>query len=276
MEEERTPQIRIIVKKKKGHGGHHGGAWKVAYADFVTAMMALFIVLWIVGQNATIKHSIAAYFTDPGAFSETTRRGGIDTGPSTAAAPVPKPQISFEGNVEAEMEKLKVESKKIADAISSVPAFEKFKDKIQISVTEEGMRIELIENSQGLFFDVGSAQVKAETVKLLKLIAGEIGKLQNPVVIEGYTDSRPFVTPGYTNWELSTDRANAARKLLEENGLARNQVTQVRGYADRVLKHPDKPLDFANRRVNILVPIIRPKGAEPVSGPASPGEGKNK
>lgn len=261
--------IRMVVKKK-GHGGHHGGAWKVAYADFVTAMMALFIVLWIVGQNNNIKQAIAAYFKDPTIF---IGGSGIHTGTSTAP---PKPVLFPKEDMKApdqafkafqdeiskiknEMEKLKAESKKIENIVASTPGFEKFKDKIQLSVTEEGLKIELIENAQGLFFDVGSAKVKPETVKLLKMLAQEITRLSNQVIIEGHTDALPYITPGYSNWELSADRANAARKILEENGIEKEQIMGVRGYADRQLKHPDKPMDFANRRVNIIVAIPKPK-----------------
>jgi chemotaxis protein MotB len=244
MDDHQTP-VRIIVKKKKGHGGHHGGAWKVAYADFVTAMMALFIVLWIVGQSSSTKQAISMYFKDPGVF-ESGQGGGILQG-SSGSAPSPT------SNAVIEMEKLKAEAKKIEDAIASTPEFDKFKDKIQITVAKEGLRIDLVENSTGLFFDVGSAQIKPETVKLLKLVALEISRLKNNIMIEGYTDSRPYVGKDYSNWELSADRANTARRILEENGVRQDQVLQVRGFADRNLKHPDQPMEAANRRVSILV-----------------------
>lgn len=255
-DDHQTP-VRIIVKKKRGHAGHHGGAWKVAYADFVTAMMALFIVLWIVGQSAAVKQAVAAYFKDPGVF-ESGRGGGLLQGSSGAA---PAPTV----NVASEIEKLKVEAKKLEEAIAANPDFNKFKDMIQITVTKEGMRIELLENSTGLFFDVGSAKVKPETVQLLKLIAKEAGQLKNNIVIEGYTDARPYVNPNYSNWELSTDRANTARKILEENGVGKNQIVQVRGFADRNLKHPDKPLDYTNRRVSILVASTPQQAGEAVT-----------
>ncbi len=120
------------------------------------------------------------------------------------------------------------------------------------------MKIELIENKEGLFFDVGSAKIKPETVRLLNLIAKEISTLPNKVIIEGHTDALPYITPGYSNWELSSDRANAARKVLEESGLQKDRIIGIRGYADRFLKHPDKPSDFANRRVAIIVTIPKP------------------
>ena len=258
MDDHQTP-VRIIVKKKKGHGGHHGGAWKVAYADFVTAMMALFIVLWIVGQSSSAKQAISMYFTDPGVF-ESGKGGGILQG-SSGSAPSPT------SNAVIEMEKLKAEAKKIEEVIAATPEFDKFKDKIQITVAKEGLRIELVENSTGLFFDVGSAQMKPETVKLLKLVAQEIGRLNNNIMIEGYTDARPYVGKDYSNWELSADRANTARRVLEGNGVRQDQVLQVRGFADRNLKHPDLPMDAANRRVSILVAATPEKIAQDITPP---------
>lgn len=263
MKDDQKEPIRIIVKKKGGHGGHHGGAWKVAYADFVTAMMALFIVLWIVGQNNAVKQAVAAYFKDPGVFSSGTSSGGIHQGSSV---PSPKPEPAGTSVVQNEIEKLKESGKRIEEMIASNKAFEKFKDKIQVTVTNDGMRIDLMEDSQGKFFDVGSAKVKGETVELFKQIAKEIGRMKNAVVVEGHTDSRPYVSPGYSNWELSADRANATRKLLEQNGVQTDQIQEVRGYADRKLKTPDKPYDFSNRRVSILVAV--PPGKEGQAGPA--------
>ena len=252
MDEDHNTPVRIIVKKKRGHSGAHGGAWKVAYADFVTAMMALFIVLWIVGQSHAVKQAISAYFKDPGVFTS-GRSGGVlpDAAKTTALPPPPVPQPA--DTAAAEMEKLKAEAGKIEKEISQTPEFKKFVDKIHLTVTEEGLRIDLVEASEGLFFDIGKAKIKPETVKLLKIIATHLGTLQNNVVVEGYTDARPYVSSGYTNWDLSTDRANSARKVLEESGLRKNQIVQVRGFADRRLRVPDKPLDFSNRRVSILV-----------------------
>jgi len=168
MDDHQTP-VRIIVKKKRGHGGHHGGAWKVAYADFVTAMMAVCIVLWIGGQSEAVRQAVSAYFKDPGVF-ESGRGGSVLQG-STGSAPNPTTDVS------SEIEKLKAEAKKLETEIRSNPEFEKFIDKIEITVTREGLRIELLENSTGLFFDVGSAKLKPETVKLLRLVAIEVGHL---------------------------------------------------------------------------------------------------
>ena len=254
-----TEPIRIIVKKKK-HSGHHGGAWKVAYADFVTAMMALFIVLWIVGQSNAIKKAISMYFTNPSVFSGGTGVLHESSRTSSKIELTPEQVIKQKNGTESEIKKLFNEGKKIERLIGSNPVFAKFRDKVLISVTKEGLKIELIEDSKGLFFDIGSAKVKPETVKLLKLIAVEIGRLPNNVIIEGHADARPYVSKVYSNWELSVDRANAARNYLEENGLRKKQIIEIRGYADRKLKLPDKPLDHINRRVNIIVTL--PKQAK--------------
>jgi chemotaxis protein MotB len=264
MDEEHKSPVRIVVKKKRGHGGHHGGAWKVAYADFVTAMMALFIVLWIVGQSNAVKQAIAAYFKDPTVFTQGSGGAGILPDGAPKQQPVPATASS------SEIEKLKVGGKKIEDAISATPAFSKFKDKVQVTVTKDGLRVELVENATGLFFDVGSAQVKAETIQLLTMMAAEIGKLPNKVIIEGYTDARPYTGAGYSNWELSTERANTARKFLEEKGLKKDQILEVRGFADRNLKHPDKPMDASNRRVSILVATSQSQPSQDLSNSAVP------
>lgn len=269
---------RIIIKKVKNRGGHethHGGAWKVAYADFVTAMMALFIVLWIVANNVTIRSSVADYFRDPGAMHKTssgvlsgtnTMRPFSDSAPLQAPSPPNRTQPSGEtaGSPQpSEVEKLREEGEKLIKTIAGIPDLAKFKDQIQITITKEGLRIELIEQSEGLFFDIGSARLKPDAVQLLKLIASRIGTFPNDVVVEGHTDSRPYVRSGYNNWDLSTDRANSARRVLEDGGMREGQIASVNGYADRRLKNVAKPLDFSNRRVTILVAFVTSVQAEP-------------
>ncbi|MCU0592542.1 MAG: OmpA family protein [Desulfobacterales bacterium] len=272
------------VKKKGGHEAHHGGAWKVAYADFVTAMMALFIVLWIVANNVTIRASVADYFRDPGAMHKTS--SGVLSGnqtmrPFSESPPLQAPSNPHRtppsdekagGPQQAEVEKLREEGEKLIKAVAAIPDLAKFKDQIQITLTKEGLRIELIEQSEGLFFDIGSARLKPDAAQLLKLIASRIGHFPNDVAIEGHTDSRPYVRSGYNNWDLSSDRANAARRVLEENGIREKQITGVNGYADRRLKNPAKPLDFSNRRVTILVAysVTGATGSQSVAPAAGP------
>ena len=158
------------------------------------------------------------------------------------------------------MERLRAEAARIEKTIASMPDIAKFKGKIQVMVTEEGLRIDLVEISEGLFFDIGKARLKPETVRLLGLIASHLAGLKNDVVIEGYTDARPYASSGYSNWDLSTDRANSARKALEEKGIGTNRIREVRGFADRKLRFPDRPFDYANRRVSILVTPIPQAG----------------
>jgi chemotaxis protein MotB len=266
MDEEHNTPVIIVVKKKKGHGGHHGGAWKVAYADFVTAMMALFIVLWIVGQSKEVKQSISGYFKDPGVFTSGSSGGILPD--AQKPMPLPPPPIEIEVDKRAvEMEKLKTEAGKISDTIANTPDFSKFKDMIKVTITEEGLRIDLVEESEGIFFDIGKANMKPETVKLLKAIAGaNLSSLNNSVIVEGYTDARPYISEGYSNWNLSADRANSARKVLEEGGLRKDQILEVRGFADRKLRMPDKPFDVSNRRVSILLPLSQPAVKTPKPG----------
>ncbi|MGE5257410.1 MAG: flagellar motor protein MotB [Hyphomicrobiales bacterium] len=273
---------KFIIKKirKRTHEAHHGGAWKVAYADFVTAMMALFIVLWIIAHNQNIRSSVAQYFRDPGAVHKTAAGvlNGIDglkpfTDPKPAVPTVQPKQV--EQPQASEVERLREEGDKLIKTIAGIPDLARFKDQIQITITKEGLRIELIEQSEGLFFDIGSARLKQDAVQLLKLIASRIGAFPNDVAIEGHTDSRPYARTGYNNWDLSTDRANSARRVLEEGGIREKQITSVNGYADRRLKNPSKPLDFSNRRVTILVAFspsaqTESKAVAPAAAPVIP------
>ncbi len=279
-------KVTIIkkVNKRGGHGGHHGGAWKVAYADFVTAMMALFIVLWIVANNVTVRASVADYFRDPGAMHKTSTgvmNGANSMKPFSDAQPTqpvvppdrpPQPTGTASPPQQAEVEKLRQEGEKLKQMIAAIPDLSKYKDQIEIKLTKDGLRIELIEQAEGLFFDIGSARLKPDAMQLLKLIATRIGTFPNDVVIEGHTDSRPYTRAGYNNWDLSTDRANSARRVIEESGIRERQITSVNGYADRRLKNPDKPLDYSNRRVTILVAFSaaltrEPKNIAPAATP---------
>jgi chemotaxis protein MotB len=263
MDEDHNTPVIFVVKKKNGHGGHHGGAWKVAYADFVTAMMALFIVLWIVGQSKEVKQSISGYFKDPGVFTSGSTGGILPDAQKPMS--LPPPPIVIEVDMRAsEIKELRTEADKISETIAQTPEFSRFKDKIQVTVTDEGLRIDLVEESEGLFFDIGKANIKSETVKLLQVIAkAHLSPLRNNVIIEGYTDARPYANEGYSNWDLSTERANSARKVLEEGGLRKDQILEVRGFADRKLRMPDKPFDYSNRRVSILLPLINSAGEKP-------------
>lgn len=231
----------VIVKKKGDHGGHHGGAWKVAYADFVTAMMALFIVLWLLNTSKPVREAIAGYFRDPAGTAG--KLGTSNEGPGEKVVQTAVPTD--------DMGKLKDQ---IERAMRQLPNFDKLKNQIEIKVTPEGLRIELLESATGTFFDLGNPDPNANGKELLTLLAGELGKLPNKISIEGHTDSTPFHRKGiYSNWELSTDRANAARRLMQESGLGEKQVAQVRGFADELLRTPEKPYDPSNRRISLIV-----------------------
>jgi chemotaxis protein MotB len=238
-----------IVKKKTGHGGHHGGAWKVAYADFVTAMMALFIVLWIVGQSKQVKQYVANYFKDPGAFFESTKGGGMFQGANL----VGKEQIVDE-YLKRDQEKLKEATESILKNLGKDASISKLIDQIKIDTVEEGMRIELLEATKAYFFDVGTATLNPEATKVLSIIANEVGKLPNKVIVEGHTDSRPYSREdGYTNFELSAERANSARRILAVHGVREHQIDEVRGYADTRLRNVKDPYDVTNRRISIII-----------------------
>ena len=228
----------IIVKKKIIAHGHHGGAWKVAYADFVTAMMALFIVLWLMNTNQEVQKAVAGYFRDPSGT-------GAAKGSSSAGS----------GNgMEIGREDLKKLKEKLEAAMREVPALSALKDQVEMTVTGEGLRVELLEGEHGTFFESGIAQPTRAGTEMLVMLAAEIGKLPNRIFIEGHTDSRPYANRvAYSNWELSTDRANAARRLMEEKGVRLAQVAEVRGYADQHLRKPAEPENPSNRRISIVV-----------------------
>ncbi len=235
----------IIIKKKGGHGGHHGGAWKVAYADFVTAMMALFIVLWLMNSSKPVQEAVGGYFRDPNGVAQ---KKGTALGGAGETAPVVKKE---------DMAKLKQD---LLKAMEQLADFNKLKKQIEMTVTPEGLKIELMEDPNGTFFENGKAQPTAIMQNLLKVLSVEVGKLPNPVSIEGHTDSKPFSdSQTYGNWELSTDRANAARRLMENSGLRPKQVVQVRGYADQDLRKPLQPEDASNRRVTLIIQYLKPE-----------------
>ena len=229
----------IVIKKKGGHGGHHGGAWKVAYADFVTAMMSLFIVLWLMGSSEKVKRAVAGYFNDP-------KGTGSQLGTTMTGTGATVSQLDTK-----DLEKLK---EKLDEEIKARKELEKLSKQIEIKVTPEGLRIELIEDKNGTFYELGSAKLSQNGQTLLSLLASELKTLPNLLLIEGHTDSTPYSDQnGYSNWELSADRANSARKILQQDGVRSNQVTQVRGYADQMLRIKDNPTDPSNRRISILV-----------------------
>ena len=249
-------QAPIIKKIKKVAGGHHGGAWKVAYADLVTAMMALFIVLWILAQSDEVTKSVAGYFRDPVGFTDGGQASVIEgenqETPSVIETPIP--QQRGRGSGGEAVQQWRVRASRIQVALSKVPSFSAYKDQIELAITPEGLRISLIESEETPLFRVGSTDLNQEAREFLHAIGAEISELDNHVILEGHTDSRPFgAGSGMTNWELSSGRAHSARVILEKAGINPDRVFEVRGYADRQLYNPLDPEDSRNRRVSITL-----------------------
>jgi len=242
----------IIVKKKSGHGGHHGGAWKVAFADFITALMALFLVLWLVGQSQKVKEAVAGHFRNPPGILDGSRSGLLpgNEGVNEAIQPKEDSPVSFED----EMAKLERSAERLQQVFGETDAFQSIRNQIQIRMTPEGLEIQLTEKAKKVLFEVGSAHPMQDTKEVLIQIAKEIGKISNRAVIAGHTDRRPYSDQRhYSNWELSSDRANGARRVLVENGMKPEQIARVVGYADTQLLNEKDPYADANRRITILV-----------------------
>ena len=258
-----TAQPIIIVRKKSRHaGGHHGGAWKVAYADFVTAMLALFIVLWLLSSSEQVQKAVGGYFTDPKGKGKEIGNGLKGAGSES---------LSIRKD---EMSKIK---DKLEQAIKSSSALQKIKEHVIFTVTGEGLRVELLEGADSTFFESGNSRPTDFGKDLLKKLAEELGKLPNKVTMEGHTDSLRFSGGAdYTNWELSSDRANAARRWMQQNGMREDQVTQIRGFADQNPRDPDHPDDPSNRRVTLVIMYQMAKtetiaqNAKPAAGSPSP------
>jgi len=213
----------------------------VAYADFVTAMMALFIVLWLLNSSKQVQEAVGGYFKDPTGTSKKVGSNMQGAGENFVLTRDNMPRLK----------------EQLQKAIQQMSDFEKLKSHIEMTVTTEGLRIELSESASGTFFDTGSAQLKPDGAALLMTLAQELGTLPNKLSIEGHTDSQPYAPSAvYGNWELSSDRANAARRVMQANGIRADQVMQVRGFADQRLRKADSPLDPANRRISVIVQYI--------------------
>ncbi len=275
---EQNPEQPIIIKKRKkhGHGGHHGGAWKVAYADFVTAMMAFFLVMWILGLSDATKKGIAQFFREPGVFSFTTGKGvpidmkfaplpprgeGKNSGGTSDLQVAVSDSAKIKIKLEIAQDSMRMEiardkiSETLKKEVEERPGIKKLLTALKIELTEEGLRIEMLDSDSVEFFRLGSAYPTNDATKLVQSLSEELGTMPNFIEVEGHTDSRPYGNgKGYSNWELSNDRANAVRRILEQSGkLWEGQIISVTGYADRKLRIPSNPFDTGNRRVSILV-----------------------
>ncbi|KAF0151680.1 MAG: Chemotaxis protein MotB [Ignavibacteria bacterium] len=245
----------IIIKKiKKGHGGHHGGAWKVAFADFVTAMMALFIVLWILGQDQEVKEAVAGYFKDPVGFS--AKSSSLIDGKGPGSSQLPNLTLSQEELVrEAQKQDFERMQESLKRALEEDTGLNNFSDLVKIEMTKDGLNIELTDNANDIFFELGTSQLKPDARKLIGKIGAEISKMPNKIVVEGHTDARQFknIGTGFTNFELSADRALSAKRALVYGGMMEKQIDEVVGYADTRLRDKNDPFSFVNRRISITL-----------------------
>ncbi len=300
-------QAIIIKKIKKGGHGHHGGAWKVAYADFVTAMMAFFLLLWLL--NVTTKEQkmgLADYFTPASASQSESGAGGVlggktmmeqgakagDRAQIAVTVTIAQPEVvEKEGQPkdQTEAEKEKEFEKKLAEleqqnfeeardqlrqAIQEVPELADLKRNLLIDMTPEGLRIQLVDQDRQSMFPSGSSQMADRTKLLLQKVSQVIQRLPNKVSISGHTDSTAFRggENGYGNWELSTDRANASRRALTDSGVPASRIQNVIGKADSDPLLPNDPTNAANRRISIVLLRDRPQvaAAGPVPGREAP------
>ena len=291
----------IIVRriKRKGHG-HHGGAWKVAYADFVTAMMAFFLVMWLIGAGTKQQRAaISEYFKNPsmtqgtatmapagqagpgGASNSMIKLGGamdLSHGPGhdkqgAAAASVDPKEIEKEARKQ-ERARLEELMQQLQAAIQSSQALEPFKDQLLLDITPEGLRIQIVDKQNRPMFDLGSAQLRPYTTKILQELSGFINRVPNRISISGHTDDAPYSTDHhYSNWELSADRANAARRALLTGGLSEDKIARVVGLAASVPFDRANPGDPINRRISIIV-MNKQAEANSLSQEAGPADMK--
>ncbi|WP_355660783.1 flagellar motor protein MotB [Halomonas salifodinae] len=272
MSEQRRP---IVIRRKKVVHNHHGGAWKIALADFMTAMMALFLVLWILSSASREElEAVAEYFRTPLA---TAIAGGDRTTASDSAIPGGGPDPAHAEGERARIElrdqsrsaveeqrlrgraeerrRLRELQQRIEAAIQAHPELRTLRDQMHLDLTQEGLRIQLVDSERRPMFELGSDRVAPYMRELLRTIAPLLNELPNPLSISGHTDSVPFVGGyrGYSNWELSSDRANASRRELVAGGLAPEQLLRVAGMADRVPMAGTEPGDAVNRRISLVV-----------------------
>jgi chemotaxis protein MotB len=289
--------IIIVKRPRKGAGGHHGGAWKVAYADFVTAMMAFFLVMWLVASvNTEQRAAIFEYFKNPSmengksvkaalgqngpggaSTSAINLRGGLDAPrtvqdttkpgigipmappvtqmkPDTAVPPPAPPAKTEDGKDGEESQHLEALMKNLQEAISKSQALEPFKDQLLLDITPEGLRIQIVDAQNRPMFDSGSAELKSYTDTILRELTPYLNSVPNHISLTGHTDTTPYAgRNGHTNWELSADRANAARRSLEAAGLATDKVARIVDLSSSVLFDKDNPRAPINRRSSSIL-----------------------
>lgn len=266
----------IVVKRvKKVAGGHHGGAWKIAYADFVTAMMAFFLLMWLLGSTAKGDlNGIAEYFQNPikvgmsggsgaGDSSSVITGGGRDL--TSKDGQVKKSTGTIKKKMDesallSELEKqdaarLKVLKKRLAAAIEANPLLRQFKKQLLIDITTEGLRIQIVDEQNRPMFELAKAELQPYTKEILQAVAKVLNEVPNKISLSGHTDATPYSSgeKRYSNWELSADRANASRRELILGGLDSDKIVRVVGLASAVLFDTNDPLNPINRRISIIV-----------------------
>lgn len=262
---------KVIIKKvkKKGHGGgHHGGQWKVAYADFVTAMMAFFLLMWLIAILAPeTKKSLAQYFQEASIFNN-SGKGFMDKN-SGIMGEGPAPRLINQSPPGGEMNMSREEfrdrlKKDIETKLAEV------KDQVWVEIFEGGVRIQMIDKEGSPMFALGSTELTPTARRIIRVIAQHIRNMGNEVAIEGHTDSLSYSSNRYTNWELSTERASSARKALEEEGMNSDRLIRVAGYAAREPLIKDNPADPRNRRISIVLLFNSTQNKTPVSSVVVP------
>ncbi len=271
------PTVIVRRVKKIQGGGHHGGSWKVAYADFVTAMMAFFLVMWLLASTSKPERAaISEYFRNPSPLSGTSSTpapgmagpggastsmiklgGATDISRGNSNDPFQNQRESIPTPVdEREREKQQLEALKqeLEEAISKSQALEPFKDQLLLDITSEGLRIQIVDKQNRPMFDMGSAKLMPYTREILRELSHFINQVPNHISISGHTDITAYSTQlGYSNWELSADRANAARRALLEGGMGEDKVARVVGLSSSVLFDKTDPQNPINRRISIVV-----------------------
>ena len=274
----------IIIKRKKVvAGGHHGGSWKVAFADFATAMMAFFLVLWLTATASPEQiKAVEGYFRDPVGFTDGGSPNPVDLGGSAsvvneASPDVESSQIQIEDEVVDELSETLEQRRmqelfqELKERIEQNQTLQEFKDQLLIDITDEGLRIQIVDRSGRPMFDSGRAELKYYSQDILFELAKTLGAVDNKLSITGHTDATPFNgRPGYTNWELSADRANTARRALVAGGVRGEQIGRVVGLSDSVLFEKSDPTAPVNRRISIIV--LNKKTAQGIQDSAAKGE----
>lgn len=247
---------KIIIRKvnKKTHGGHHGGSWKVAYADFVTAMMAFFLLLWLLSMTSPeSKAALSQYFNTFSLFKDQPQQSGTSILDKSTGV------LNMGRSVQSDSARMKVEKKATTEELAKVmrgaidDKLQAMKNQVLIETTKEGLKIQIVDNEGSEIFRSGSDVPTEKARQIIRLVSENLREKPNRIIIEGHTDSAPFKGAQKTNWELSTSRASAARRELENNGVDPNRIARVVGYADQDLLIKENSKDLRNRRISIIL-----------------------